>query len=434
MQLPAPSAVPSGSVARCPGRYISPTRTKPAPALRDIVRRRGGGILRTFARTWSVAGGRDPQDRDGGADRRRRPGRADAGDGSRLARRRRSSSPSCAAAASRRASSATTSRRARWRSSAASASRRSARRRPAGGLPERRRLPHRRRPASSWRASRSPAAATATPRPAGRTPGGRRPSRRTASTRSTWSRSCSRTPRPCRASRILNRTAVERLRRRTTSGVVATARDLDTGETAADRARYLVGCDGGRSVVRTAIGASLHGDDGRPARAVDLHPRAGAARHAARDGRPGRPLAQPAPLRQRLRHRRARDLAGAQLPAADEADFDAVDRDWAHPRRSSASAPDFEYEVLSKEDWIGRRLVADRFRDRRVFICGDAAHIWVPYAGYGMNAGIADAANLAWLLAARAQRLGGAGASSTPTRPSACRSPSRSRTSRWTTR
>jgi len=35
-----------------------------------------------------------------------------------------------------------------------------------------------------------------------------------------------------------------------------------------------------------------------------------------------------------------------------------------------------------------------------VFICGDAAHLWVPYAGYGMNAGIADAMNLSWMLAA----------------------------------
>ena len=35
-----------------------------------------------------------------------------------------------------------------------------------------------------------------------------------------------------------------------------------------------------------------------------------------------------------------------------------------------------------------------------MFLCGDAAHIWVPNAGYGMNAGIADAVDLAWLLAA----------------------------------
>src|SRR5262249_55922464 len=83
----------------------------------------------------------------------------------------------------------------------------------------------------------------------------------------------------------------------------------------------------------------------------------------------------------------------------DEEDFDAVDRDWAI-RTILGVDKTFAYEVISKEDWIGRRLVADKFRDRRVFICGDAAHLWVPMAGYGMNAGIADAANLAWLLAA----------------------------------
>ena len=59
--------------------------------------------------------------------------------------------------------------------------------------------------------------------------------------------------------------------------------------------------------------------------------------------------------------------------------------------------------MISKEDWVGRRLVADRFRNGRVFIAGDAAHLWVPYAGYGMNAGIADAVHLSWLLAARVQ-------------------------------
>ncbi|WP_204325069.1 FAD-dependent monooxygenase, partial [Stenotrophomonas maltophilia] len=73
--------------------------------------------------------------------------------------------------------------------------------------------------------------------------------------------------------------------------------------------------------------------------------------------------------------------------------------DWAI-RTILGVGADFDYQIISHEDWIGRRLVADRFRDRRMFIAGDAAHIWVPYAGYGMNAGIADAASLAWLMAA----------------------------------
>ena len=89
----------------------------------------------------------------------------------------------------------------------------------------------------------------------------------------------------------------------------------------------------------------------------------------------------------------------------DESDFEAIDRDWAI--RTILGVDDsFEFEVLHHEDWFGRRLVAERFRNGRVFICGDAAHIWVPYGGYGMNAGIADAANLAWLLAAEIKGWG----------------------------
>jgi hypothetical protein len=83
-----------------------------------------------------------------------------------------------------------------------------------------------------------------------------------------------------------------------------------------------------------------------------------------------------------------------------EADFESVDRDWAI-RTILGVADDFEYEVMSKEDWFGRRLVSDKLQEGRVFVAGDAAHLWVPYAGYGMNAGLADASNLSWHLAAQ---------------------------------
>ena len=91
---------------------------------------------------------------------------------------------------------------------------------------------------------------------------------------------------------------------------------------------------------------------------------------------------------------------------AHEPDFDAVDRD-SSLRAILGVDKNFAYEVLAKEDWIGRRLVASRLRKGRAFIAGDSAHLWVPYAGYNMNAGIADACNLAWLLAARIQGWAG---------------------------
>ena len=192
------------------------------------------------------------------------------------------------------------------------------------------------------------------------------------------------------------------------AGVTARAHDLDTGAALAVSTRYLVGCDGGRSVVRHAIGARLVGDPvvqrvqssyirapgllarvgGAPAWGnISLNPRRSGTVYAI-DGR-----------ETWLVHNYLRD---------DEADFDAVDRDWVI-RAILGVGPEFDYTVISNEDWFGRRLVADRFRSGRVFLCGDAAHIWVPYAGYGMNAGLADAANLGWLLAAHLNGWAAAG-------------------------
>ena len=59
---------------------------------------------------------------------------------------------------------------------------------------------------------------------------------------------------------------------------------------------------------------------------------------------------------------------------------------------------------VTKVNWFStynvHHRVADRFRDRRVFLLGDAAHIHSPVGGQGMNTGIGDAVNLAWKLAA----------------------------------
>jgi hypothetical protein len=60
--------------------------------------------------------------------------------------------------------------------------------------------------------------------------------------------------------------------------------------------------------------------------------------------------------------------------------------------------------TISAVNWFSiyhvHHRVADRFREGRAFLLGDAAHIHSPVGGQGMNTGIGDAVNLAWKLAA----------------------------------
>ncbi|MES2413407.1 MAG: FAD-dependent monooxygenase [Pseudomonadota bacterium] len=59
--------------------------------------------------------------------------------------------------------------------------------------------------------------------------------------------------------------------------------------------------------------------------------------------------------------------------------------------------------------WDLRFMLADSYRQGRVFIAGDAAHSHPPYGGYGVNSGFEDARNLGWKLAATLQGWGGEG-------------------------
>jgi 2-polyprenyl-6-methoxyphenol hydroxylase-like FAD-dependent oxidoreductase len=198
---------------------------------------------------------------------------------------------------------------------------------------------------------------------------------------------------------VLYRTEVEGFEQ-DEAGITARARDLQTGEDVEIECAYLVGCEGGRSPTRRAIGARLVGDEAiqkvqssrirAPALLEMIRGRPAWMSYVYNPERPGNLVA--------IDGREEWLIHNYLLPHED--DFDQVDRDRCI-RAILGAGPEFDYELMAKEDWIGRRMVADRFRDRRAFICGDAAHLWVPYAGYGMNAGIADAMNLSWMLAAR---------------------------------
>ncbi len=198
---------------------------------------------------------------------------------------------------------------------------------------------------------------------------------------------------------VLNETAVERYEQ-DEDGITVHCRRQPDGEAFTIRTRYLVGCDGGRSLIRKAMGVKLVGDAelGRTrstlVRAPGLKALFGKRRPAwmswvVNDKVRGNVVAIDGEETW-LIHR--------SMPAG-VSDYEALDFDQSI-RDVLGVGPEFTWEVLNHEDWIGRRLVAERFRDGRVFIAGDAAHLWVPFAGYGMNAGIADGVNLAWLLAA----------------------------------
>ena len=185
-------------------------------------------------------------------------------------------------------------------------------------------------------------------------------------------------------------------------GVLVSLEDLDTQEVRQLRVLYLVGCDGGSSGVRKKMGAQLQGTDviqrvqsthiRAPQLAALLPGKLAWCYYSVNPDRCGTVFAIDG---------QETWLVHNHLNAQ-ELEFDSVDRDKSI-RHILGVGPDFEYQIITKEDWVGRRLVANRFRHGKVFLAGDAAHLWVPYAGYGMNAGIADATNLAWLLSARVQ-------------------------------
>jgi 2-polyprenyl-6-methoxyphenol hydroxylase-like FAD-dependent oxidoreductase len=197
---------------------------------------------------------------------------------------------------------------------------------------------------------------------------------------------------------LLNRVEINSFEQ-TPAGVTAQGTQLANNQTITIRADFLVGCDGGRSAIRRAIGATLSGT-AEVQRVQSTYIRAPSLLSMS-NLKPAWATFSLNPVRSGNVYAidgRETWLVHNYLKP-DEYEFDSVDRDWAL-RKILGVGADFSYEIIRKEDWIGRRLVADKFREGRVFICGDAAHLWVPMAGYGMNAGIADAANLAWLLAA----------------------------------
>ena len=187
-------------------------------------------------------------------------------------------------------------------------------------------------------------------------------------------------------------------------GVVATIRDVETGVSREVQAQFLAGCDGGRSLVRDAIGARMEGSFGM-SRNYNI------VFHA-----PG--LADAHPHGRAIMYWQINDDVPSLIGPMDSGDRwffmptglspdVQVTKNTAAALIRRATGIDLPYEVLSIDEWVAHRVVADRYRDRRVFLAGDACHLHPPYGGFGMNMGVSDGVDLGWKLAAVLQGWGG---------------------------
>lgn len=191
------------------------------------------------------------------------------------------------------------------------------------------------------------------------------------------------------------------------AGARVVAMERSSGRRLTVEAAYAVGCDGSRSTIREAAGiAETRTDHDRLM--VLLVFRSGAL-HDLLARYPGKSffnVLHPDLQGYWLFFGRV-DLGNsfffhAPVPlgtTADNFDF----RAYLH----KAVGAEFDMQVDHVGFWELRIAIADRYRDGRVFIAGDAAHSHPPYGGYGVNTGLEDARNLGWKLAALLQGWGG---------------------------
>ncbi|WP_018697817.1 FAD-dependent monooxygenase [Amorphus coralli] len=181
-----------------------------------------------------------------------------------------------------------------------------------------------------------------------------------------------------------------------TEGVTATLR-TSAGTTETIHARYMVGCDGGGSLVRKKLGIALAGEG-------DIL-RLRQALYRADD------LFERIPIGKGRHYHVADDRSTFLIVQDDTRHFTLhsvveTDADMATMFERTVAMP-VDYEMLYVGEWKQNLLLADRYREGRVFLAGDAVHLMIPTGGLGMNTGVGDAVDLGWKLAATLAGWGG---------------------------
>lgn len=194
--------------------------------------------------------------------------------------------------------------------------------------------------------------------------------------------------------------------------VIADVEDAQTGDRSRIRARYLLGIDGASSTVRRTLGIGMTGEDGTTHRAfmggtmLSFYIRSPTL--MAKSGRAPTNMTwiiNP-DMRAMMYSQDGREtwVVHYQVPAG--FDWQTVDGRAVIAAMIGADVP---FEIISGGPWTGGlALVAEHYRSGPVFLAGDAAHLFTPLGGLGMNTGIGDVMNLGWKLAAVHQGWAGA--------------------------
>jgi 2-polyprenyl-6-methoxyphenol hydroxylase-like FAD-dependent oxidoreductase len=180
------------------------------------------------------------------------------------------------------------------------------------------------------------------------------------------------------------------------------------------RALYAVACDGGRSFVRNTLGIPYEGDVQKKdaywagqffsvhMRIPDLYPRFVGHRRAWMYWAVNPDLDTRGVI---IALNGVDEFMMLVKPKRGHTD---VDRDEVARWVQKSIGEDIPVHVIGHCPWnAGQALVAERYRAGRIFLAGDAAHLFTPTGGFGMNTGIDDSHNLAWKLAALCQGWGG---------------------------
>lgn len=170
------------------------------------------------------------------------------------------------------------------------------------------------------------------------------------------------------------------------------------------RARYVIGADGARSTARDQIGATMEGRYGlsRNYNIVFRAPQLARAHQLP----PGAMYWQINAAFPSLIGPMDREDIWFFMPTQVDEERD-ISEEEARAMIVAATGIDISYEILSSDFWVASKLLADRYRDRRVFLAGDACHLHPPFGGFGMNMGVGDAVDLGWKIAAVLQGWGG---------------------------